>query len=129
MPHQIIKQRQRAIVARLIIECFNVVSEHTGVRHPEDLFIRVLVVMGQTEGRPLTPNKVGTYLGFPRTTALRRIKQMVATGRLIQDPDRKTLIVPVETLNGEPSVKLIQRLERLIHDAAMELSKVDTGSP
>jgi hypothetical protein len=85
----IYRNRDRAIIARVIIELIKTIStERMGIPSDdiggvaESVFIGAAVMLGQNNQKPPTASSVSRTLGVPRTTVLRRLDQLVKDGFL-----------------------------------------------
>ena len=77
---------QRLVLCRLMIDIMRTVhstyapaGERFGTRL-ETFFIGLCVALGDIEDKPLTVTKIAVYMSVPRTTVIRRLKQLQSWG-------------------------------------------------
>lgn len=71
-------------------------QSHFGTR-AGDLLLRSAIYVGTVEGRPLTVAKLATYVGIPRPTVVRRLRELERRGLVVRiDGTWRTPILLVE---------------------------------
>jgi DNA-binding transcriptional ArsR family regulator len=130
MPDKKILERGQ-VVAELVI---TIVSRVAATFIADGLFASsadvVLILfglwIGHADGRPMTIGKLAQYIGMPRPTVARKLKEMEASGLVKPIGPGKY----VRDLSG-PGVReainsLIEANTKSIHKAAAQLSKLDS---
>jgi predicted transcriptional regulator len=117
-------KRLRHVFGRLLIDILRLVDAtrlRSGKLTSDELTIALAVVACESDGRPLTVNKLSHYLGISRTTAIRYVERMIRDGHLKRSDGRLFLAYPVDSI----AVDNARRLMALINKAFSELSKMD----
>lgn len=129
MPARIKLGSQRAEIARMLIAMMRTLShgyfknDHFGSSVGDSLICSAIYI-GQIERRPMSASKLATYTGMPRATVIRRLQMLIDAGRVVKLDGHFAL--PVEYLNSEDVVASINEATKIIHRAAVNLSKMDT---
>jgi hypothetical protein len=82
-----------------------------------------VVWVGQLHLRPLNVSKVAYAIGMPRTTALRRLEELIAAGHLKRVGNHFYIADKIVI-----STEAIDRLSKIVRDAAAQLEKVQKVS-
>jgi DNA-binding IclR family transcriptional regulator len=93
-------------------------------RNIETLFIWGGVAMGDYECKPFSASKLATYLRIPRTTVMRRLKQL-QDWEMIERRGRY-YYAHEKTLNSTGGLRSYQEGRRAVANAARRLSILDT---
>lgn len=89
----------------------------------DDVMLFCAVFMAQIEGRPMTATKLAHYVGMPRPTVVRKLREMEREGVIaISDSGHATVTDP-QDLNVH--LAALSSEARLIHQASAKLSKMD----
>lgn len=132
MPHKITLPAQRLAISKLALEIFREASANflqDGDRfgtNSDDVLLCCAILVGQLEDRPMRAAKLATYSGIPRPTTIRKLKALEERGLVKQRAD-DAYVLPHAELNSNESVAMVNRMARLIVDAAGTLSKLDTS--
>lgn len=129
MPARIKLSKQRLLMARMVMEMVRVVAiEYIGTElygsASADVLLLVAAYIGQAERRPMTANKLASFVGMPRATVVRKLREMQTAG-LIEVSGDGTATLPIDKLNEARMVAGIEAAARSIHRSATELSKLD----
>lgn len=123
-------REKRMLIAKVVIETLRVYSrahfkdEMIGT-HFEEILIGLAVLIGQTEGRPMSATDISAYVGIPRPTVIRHLQPAIRRKNIISKRDGRRQ--PFYVLAGnEPEVvgevvKLFDKYAKL----CAELSKLD----
>ena len=126
----LIHERKRVVIARILVETMRVYTrayfknENIGA-HAVDILIGIAIVIGHSEGRPMTASDISAYIGIPRPTVVRHMKLAVKKGFAV--PVKEGKRQPFYLLRGnEPMVvseivKLFDRYSKLCD----QLTKLD----
>jgi hypothetical protein len=128
--HKIKYARQRLILCRLIIDLMRTLhgayapsSEPFGARL-ETFFIGLCVAIGDIEGKPFSVSKIAAYMRVPRTTVMRRLKQLHSWG--LVDRHGRHYYVHEKTLNSLIGLRSYQQVRRILNKTLQELTVLDT---
>jgi hypothetical protein len=81
IPHREARNRVAHLVVDLVRIAYDAIyPERRGALAADFdiVLVACAIVIGHTEGRPMTASKIAHYLGMPRTTVLRRLDALVA---------------------------------------------------
>ena len=126
-----IARAKREMMARLILTSLRMITEEY-LQEPRlasvsDVALLLLAIrLAQLQGRPLTPAKAAQYVGIPRATALRKLKDLEARGLVSLTRDGNCLMIPEDRLGSEGMQQAVAKIERMIHETSAALSKMDT---
>ncbi|MDT9046471.1 helix-turn-helix domain-containing protein [Escherichia coli] len=93
--------------------------------HADLVLLCMAVGIGQLEGRPMSASKIAQYIGMPRVTVLRKLADLRARG-LIERPTRRAYTLGSLEVPGPKHSRIIAALQRRVHEASTELSKLDS---
>ena len=130
MPHRMTLAKSRLVIARLSVSIFRVMvgtylqSENFGSK-AGDIILCDAVLVGQLERRAMTAAKLASYCGIPRATAIRRLAYLEERGLVIRNA-RGRYLLPLNLIEAPEISSAVRTIEKLIHDAACALSKLDT---
>lgn len=129
MPASIKLKTQRVIICKLAIDLMREIaaayieSNRTAVV-ADEILICSAVCIGFLERRPLTAAKVAEFVGMPRPTAIRKLSSLQQRGFVLRATGGK-FTLPSAHMNSLPVIAATRAIERAIHTASRELSKVD----
>lgn len=128
MPHRtkFARRDDRLAIAHMLVE---VAKSYHSIIYPEGnfaanidgVFISACVFIGDAEHKPMSATKIAHYLGMPRTTVLRKLKDLEARD-VIRRHGNVYLISP--SRSDKPPVQ--SKVEKAVRRAAAALSKMDT---
>ena len=127
---KITNARQRLVLCRLMIDIMRTVhSAYAPVTEPfgtrlETFFIGLCVAVGDIDGRPFSVAKIAAYMRVPRTTVIRRLKQLQSWGLI--DRRGRHFYMHEKTLNSLIAIRSYQQVRRSLKKAAEELTVSDT---
>jgi biotin operon repressor len=98
-------------------------TESFGVRL-ETFFMGLCIAIGDIECRPFSTAKIAAYLGMPRTTVIRRLRELKSWGLI--DRQGRHYYLREKTLNSLIGMQGYQRIRQVLYKAAAELSILDT---
>lgn len=135
MPYRRKLQRQelRVVILRAMIEIVrtyyqaNFKTDKFG-SNIELGFVLFAVLIGQAENQLMTATDISSYLGMPRPTVARKLKQLGRLRPLRTKRDGKRVCYWIENPNTPEAMKAVDKVVRIIKRANRQLSKmVDTG--
>lgn len=89
----------------------------------ELVLLCMAVGIGQLEGKPMSASKIAQYIGMPRATVMRKLAELQAMG-LIERPTQRAYTLGMLETPGASHMRVIAALERRVHEASTELSKL-----
>lgn len=122
--------QQRMVVIQMLIDILRSVhSSYVPKCEPfgrtiETLFVWGCVTMSDYEGRPFSVSKLASYLRVPRTTVMRRLKQLQAWGMI--DRRGRCYYAHERTLNSFMGLRSYREGRRIVANAVKKLSVLDT---
>jgi hypothetical protein len=123
-------REKRMLIASMVIETLRAYckahfkDEMIGV-HFEEILIGLAILIGQSEGRPMTASDIAVFVGIPRPTVIRHLQPAIKSKAVISKKDGRRH--PYYVLAGnEPEVvgeivKLFDKYAKLCG----QLSKLD----
>lgn len=134
MPHRRVAKDKMVdwVISRLLLEIMKSAAKNfLGVEYPasaaDEVMLCAAVHIGQCEGRRMSSGKLAEYAGMPRATATRKLRELKERGLLdLDDQGRWCLATSSPEIQGRVDAS-IDALLPLIHRAAAELSKMDSG--
>lgn len=124
------KARQRLVLCRLMIDIMRTVhgayapaGEPFGTRL-EIFYIALCVALGDIDGKPFSVAKIAAYMRVPRTTVMRRLKQLQRWG-LVDCQDRR-YYAQAKAVNSLVGMRSYQQVRRILSKATQELTVLDT---
>jgi predicted transcriptional regulator len=122
--------RQRALVAKSIIDAFRVFSVvYCGTPkigdNADHILIGAALMVGEAENRPMSATDISEYLGIPRATVVRKLQQLHQMGHVYPTIAGRRTQYRI-TLSDKPEV--IEGAKKNIHKWKMlsrELSEMD----
>jgi hypothetical protein len=129
MPTRIKMAKQRLIMAKMTLRILGLGSEaHMKSNRfgtsAVDVLLLFAVEVGHIEGRPMTASKLSDYSGIPRSTVIRKLREMAEDGSVEIRSDGTAMCV-AERMNRPEALAAFGRAMRLVHTAAYELSILD----
>jgi DNA-binding transcriptional ArsR family regulator len=129
MPTRIKLAKQRLVLAKLLLRMVQFVTsvymdEQMFGSQADDALLLVAVYVGQAEHRPMTASKLAEYVGMPRPTVVRKLREMQQCG-LVTIDERGAASCTIERLNSPEMVAAIQAAVHAVEKAAVDLSKMD----
>lgn len=130
MPASVRLKPQRVIICKLAIDLMREIaaayidSDRAAVV-ADEILICLAVCVGYLERRPLTAAKAAEFVGMPRATAIRKLASLEQRGFVLRAAGGK-FTLPSALMNSPTVVECVRSLERAIHKASRDLSKVDT---
>lgn len=129
MPSRIRLAKQRLVLAKLFLGLLRCVTgTYMGTQQhgssADDAALLCAVYVGQAERKRMTAHKLAAYVGMPRATVNRKLREMKAAGLVDFDRDGGACLM-VDKLNDARMVAGIEAAIRSAHSAAAELSKMD----
>jgi DNA-binding MarR family transcriptional regulator len=124
-PADIPLREPRLAICRCILETMRLAMPVLAPDKPGDahLFQLVLAVfVGTAEGKPMSTTKLALYLGIPRETVRRRLKDMIEAG--IVEMRRGRACLSESVLTTPQSLKATREIIALFHVAAGKLPKM-----
>ena len=128
--HKIKKARQRLVLCRLMIDVMRTVhgayaplNEPFGTRL-ETFFVGLCVALGDIEGKPFSVAKIAAYMRVPRTTVIRRLKQLQSWGLIDRHGHR--YYVHEKALNSLMGMRSYEQVRGFLSKATEELAILDT---
>ena len=130
MPGRMKFARQRAEITKLIVWmvrhiCIQYLDDERFGASSCDVVLCCAIIVGQAEGRPMTPGKLADYIGMPRSTVIRRLGVLTRRG-LTEMVDGKAMLT-AEKLNRPDFKASIDDATKRIHSASARLSKMDSN--
>lgn len=125
MPTNTDTARQHIVVARLMLNVTRAIAttyldaEQFGSA-ATDVLLVCSAYIGQFEGRPMTAGKLSAYIGVPRSTVIRRLRDLSTRGLVVLGDDG-TATLPT----GERNI-CDQTMVALVRRAAADLARMDT---
>ena len=123
------KARQRLVLCRLMVDIMRTVhgayapfSEPFGTRI-ETFFIGLCVAIGDMDGKPFSVAKIAAYMHVPRTTVIRRLKQLQSWG-LIERRGHHYFLHE-KTLNSLIGMQSYQQVRHILTKATEKLVVLD----
>jgi hypothetical protein len=118
------------ILARFMMQIMKVnasilLGSDTSASEAGDILICVAIWMAQVENRPMTANKLAAYIGMPRPTVIRRLRELKARN-LVIDVDTKWRLNLEADDNDQKVAAIIDANLQHMRDACQKLSKVDS---
>lgn len=129
--HRIKRSASGVIISRLMIDMMrtsvlNFLQEENATTFSDDLMMCAAIFIGQAEGKPFTAGKIASYIGMPRPTAVRKLVSLQVRG-FIKSADGKRWCIDLDAPDIATRVnRNIAALQKNIHKAAEELSRLDT---
>lgn len=88
-------------------------------------FILFAITIGQAEGQLMSATDISNYLGMPRPTVTRKLKQLGRVRSLRTVRNGKRVCYWIENPNSPESMKAVDKIVRIIKRAGRQLSKLD----
>ena len=127
MPTRIKLKQERLLIDRMLIRILT--HEQPVVNDVEigvvDVLLCCAVAVGQLEGRPMKVGKLAQYLGMPRPTVFRKVKELEKAGAFTVEDDG-VVTTPLSVMNCPRRLECIRRAVAEVKRTACELSKLDT---
>jgi DNA-binding transcriptional ArsR family regulator len=129
MPSRIKFVKYRLILARLVISLTRTAStEYVGTERvgsqADDVLLLAAVFIGQAEGKPMTAHKLSDFIGMPRPTVVRKLRELQTAGLVELDSESAAKLI-VAKLNSPALIQATYDMSQAVHKAAAELSKLD----
>lgn len=123
---EIVDAQSRIVVAKLVIEILReqgateLGAERFGSRS-DDLLLRMAILIGQAEGRPMTASNLSGYVGQARPSVVRKLNNWEAAGLIV----REGLVYkfPVAKLNRPRVLRAAESARRRVAAAAAALDE------
>jgi len=122
---EIADAHSRIVVAKLVIETLReqgateLGAERFGSRS-DDLLLRMAILIGQAEGRPMTASNLSGYVGQARSSVVRKLKSWEAAGLISRQG--LAYVFPVAALNRPRVVRAAASARRRLAAAATALA-------
>jgi biotin operon repressor len=110
-------------IMRTVQGAYAPADEPFGVRM-ETFFIGLCIAIGDIEGRPFSTAKIAVYLGIPRTTVIRRLRELKSWGLI--DRQGRYYYLHEKTLNSLIDMQGYQRIRQVLYKVTAELTILDT---
>lgn len=99
-------------------------EKYFGMYAPE-LIVITGILIGQTENRPMSVTKLAEYVGIPRPTVYRKLRQLELRGIVTVEGDGHLATVRYDIIKSPERLKALFKMNKLVHDATIKLSKLD----
>lgn len=128
MPERIPQVGQRVAVIRLVVWLVRSVAQdylaaEMAASVADDAILCCAILIGQVDRRPMTATKLCQYIGMPRPTVFRKVRDMEKRG-LVAIVNRKVML-PADKVVESGLIETVSAACRQIHRISEELSKLD----
>lgn len=122
------RSEQRRIVVKSILDLLRTVcrayfKDDAIGDHATELIVGLALVLGQSEGRPMTASDLSNYTGTSRTTVSRAIRKMESRGAVAREKQGRRVVFWLTRVNDPDIVSEVFNTVRIIQQASFDLTK------
>lgn len=120
----------RLVIAKMLIEVMRLLTStyfevDTFGSMADEVLLCIAVFIGQAEGRPFNAYKLASFVGVPRASVIRKMKQLEKRGA-VQRKSSGVYVLPIDALNSREVINTLAPVIQCIVDTGRQLSKMDS---
>ena len=139
MDSELALAKERGLICKAVLDILRAYCRaHLGTdrfgEYAQEVLIGCAVIIGQSEGRPMSASDISDYLGIPRTTVTRKLRSLSRAGAVSTGKDGQRVPVWLTRANDPEVVEEIEQaifrtLETLTQLTNLVSKKIDAGRP
>lgn len=93
--------------------------------HIDDIMIGAAMIIGDAEGRAMCATDIAEFIGMPRATIVRKLKEYERDGYAAARKEGRRVVYELTTRSEHRAVERVRKIIAAFQRCAHELSKMD----